>query len=250
MIFRAIYTFVGYYITLLLFGVFGLMLSFFSLLAGVLPTSERTERFFQRLIHKSFALFIWWTTFARLFRVHYHGLERLHRKPGGLVLVANHPGLTDITCLLARVPEATCVFKPAIGRNPVLGAAARRAGYLVGEGGHDLVRDAAAKVAAGHTLIIFPEGTRTPPGTDLLPLKSGFVLMARRGGVPVQLVHIACSRPVLAKGRAVWKMPPLPARADITVGPCFDVPPEADTATIIEKTAAWLRAPSLLSFTP
>ena len=243
MIFRAVYTFVGYYFTLSFFGVFGLGLSMFSLLTAWMPETERTERFFQRLIHRNFALFIWWTTFARLFRVHYHGLERLRQDGRGLVIVANHPGLTDITCLLARVPEAICIFKPAIGRNPVLGAAARRAGYLVGDGGHDLVRDAATKVAVGHTLIVFPEGTRTPPGTDLLPLKSGFVLIARRGGVPIQLVHIACTRPVLAKGRAVWKMPPLPARADVTVGPRIAVPPEADTAAIIAEVAAWLRNP-------
>lgn len=244
MIFRAVYTFVGYYFTLAMFGVVGLALCFVSMLAGLLPASEGIERFFQRLIHRSFALFIWWTTFARLFKVCYHGLDRLRRGQGGLVLVANHPGLTDITCLLARLPEAVCIFKSAIRRNPVLGAAARRAGYLAGDGGHDLLRHAADKVAAGHTLIVFPEGTRTPPGTDLLPLKPGFILIARRGGVPIQLVHVACTRPVLAKGRAIWKMPPLPARADITVGPCLDVPPDADTGALIVQIEAWFRAPT------
>ena len=60
------------------------------------------------------------------------GLKSCHH--GGLVLAANHPALIDITCLLARVPEAVCIFKPAIRRNPVLGAAARRAGYLASDG--------------------------------------------------------------------------------------------------------------------
>lgn len=242
MIFRAVYTYVAYYLTLTLFGAFGLALSFFSLLVAWLPATERTERFFQRLVHRNFALFVWWTTITRQFVVRYHGLEKLHQAHRGLVVVANHPGLTDITCLLARINEAVCIFKPAIGRNPVLGAAARRAGYLVGDGGHEVVRDAASKVAAGHTLIVFPEGTRTPPGTDLLPLKSGFVLIARRGGVPVQLVHIACSRPVLSKGRAVWKIPPLPAVADITVGPRIEVPADADTGAIVAATEHWLRS--------
>ena len=245
MIFRAVYTFVGYYITLALFGAFGFGLCLFSLLFAWLPATERTERFFQRLIHRNFALFVWWTTFAQLFDVRYHRIEHLCRNRRGLVVVANHPGLTDITCLLARLPEAVCIFKPTIRRNPVLGAAARRAGYLVGDGGHDLVRDAATKVGAGHTLIVFPEGTRTPPGTDLLPLKSGFALIARRAGVSIQLVHIACSRPVLAKGRAVWKMPPLPARADITVGPCLDVSPDADLAAIVAEADGWFRSQCL-----
>ena len=64
---RAAYTFIGYYFTLLMFGAFGFGLCLFSMAAGVLPATERTERFFQRLVHRNFALFVWWTTFAQLF---------------------------------------------------------------------------------------------------------------------------------------------------------------------------------------
>jgi 1-acyl-sn-glycerol-3-phosphate acyltransferase len=239
---RSAYTFLGYYFTLLMFGVFGAGLSLFGLLAGVLPDSEGIERFFQRLIHRCFALFVWWTTFARLFVVRYHGLERLSPGRRGLIVAANHPGLTDVTVLLARLPEAICIFKPAIRRNPVLGAAARRAGYLASDGGHEVVRLAADKVATGHTLIVFPEGTRTPPGTGVLPFKPGFVLMARRAGVPIQLFRIVHSRPVLAKGRAWWKFPPLPGTADITVGPCIGIAPDAETAAATAEIEAWFRA--------
>lgn len=240
---RGLYTFIGYYFTLGLFGTGGLVLSTVSLLAGVLPSTERTERFFQRAIHQHFAAFVWWTGFAQLFHVRYHGLGELARAHRGLVLVANHPGLTDITSLLARVPEALCIFKPAIRRNPVLGAAARRAGYLASDGGHEVIRQAAGKLAAGHTVIIFPEGTRTPPGVAVLPFKPGFVLMARRAGVPIQLVRIACSRPVLAKGRAWWKFPPLPAHVDLTVGPRLRVPPEASAAEAAAEIETWFRTP-------
>lgn len=243
MIFRSIYTLVGYYFTLVCFGVFGLTLSFVALVAGVLPTSEVTEGVYQRLIHRNFALFVWWLRFSRLCPVRYSGLEGLVR--GGAVLAANHPGLIDITLLLAVVPEALCIFKPAIRRNPVLGAAARRAGYLSSDGGHDLVRDAATKMAAGHTLVIFPEGTRTPPGTGLLPLKPGFVLMAQRAGVPIQLVRIAYSAPILTKGTAWWKSPPVGPRVEVTVGPRVPVPPDADTAAIIMEIEAWFRSPPL-----
>jgi len=240
MIFRSIYTFVAYYLTLLFFGVFGLALSFMALMAGLLPTSEATERVYQRLIHGNFALFVWWLRFSRLCPVRYSGLEGLVR--GGSVLAANHPGLTDITFLLAVVPEALCIFKPAIRRNPVLGAAARRAGYLSSDGGHDLVRDAATKVAAGHTLVIFPEGTRTPAGTGLLPLKPGFVLMAQRAGVPIQLVRIVYSAPILGKGMAWWKPPPVGPYVEVTVGPRVPVPADADAAAIILEIEAWFRS--------
>ncbi len=241
---RALYTFVGYYVTLAFFGAGGLLLSGASLLAGVLPDSSRTERFFQRTIHQHCAAFVWWTGFARLFAVRYHRLAELTRAHRGLLVIANHPGLTDITSLLARLPEALCIFKPAIRRNPVLGAAARRAGYLASDGGHDVIRHVAAKLAAGHIVIVFPEGTRTAPGAAVLPFKPGFVLMARRAGVPIQLVRIVCSRPVLGKGRAWWKFPPLPASVDLTVGPRVSVPSEATPTAFSAELENWFRAPS------
>ena len=214
---RSVYHLPAYYFTLLLFGAGGLELSLLSLLAGWLPATDRTERFFQRLIHRHFAFFHWWCTFARLVHVRYRGFERLPR--GGLVVAANHPALIDITCLLARLPEAVCIFKPAIRRNPVLGAAARRAGYLCNDGGHELVRRAAERVAAGSTLVVFPEGTRTPPGEALLPFKSGFILIARRAHVPIQLVRITTDSDVLTKGCVWWRLPRFPAHIEVTAGP-------------------------------
>jgi 1-acyl-sn-glycerol-3-phosphate acyltransferase len=230
-----------YYFTLVLFGAGGLWLSLFGLLAGVRPATARSERFFQRLIHHHFVFFVWWMRISRTCFVRYHGWEKLPRGTG-FVLAANHPGLMDVTYLLARVPEAFCIFKPAIRRNPVLGAAARRAGYLSGDGGHDLVRLAAEKLAAGNALVIFPEGTRTPPGESLLPLRPGFALMARRAGVPVQLVRISWDSNVLAKGRAWWKIPRLPAHVDVTLGPLMPVAPGVPPEKLTAEIEAWFRA--------
>lgn len=238
---RSIYHLPAYYVTLALFGAGGLELSVLSLLTGWLPANEGTERFFQRLIHWHFAAFHRWCELTRLVHVRYRGFERL--PPGGLVLAANHTALIDITCLLAAMPEAVCIFKPAIRRNPVLGAAARRAGYLGNDGGHDLVRDAARKVAAGHRLVVFPEGTRKPPGQPLLPFKPGFVVIARRGRVPIQLVRITTDSDVLTKGRAWWRLPKFPAHVEIAVGPLV----AADSSTSVTELAAriehWFRLP-------
>ncbi len=235
----SLYQLLAYYFTLLFFAAGGLGLSLFSWLTGWLPATDRTERFFQRLIHRHFALFHWWCEFARLVYVRYHGFEKL--SGGGVVLVANHPALIDITVLLARVREAVCIFKPAIRRNPVLGAAARRAGYIGSDGGHELVRSAAEKVGAGHTLIIFPEGTRTPPGRTLLPFKPGFVLIARRAGVPIQLVRITTDSDVLTKGSVWWRLPRYPAHIEVTVGPLIPTDTEASSAELARDIEAWFR---------
>jgi 1-acyl-sn-glycerol-3-phosphate acyltransferase len=174
--------------------------------------------------------------------VRYRGLDRL--PPGGLVLAANHTALIDITCLLARMPEALCIFKPAIRRNPVLGAAARRAGYLANDGGPDLVRAAAGKIAAGQTLVIFPEGTRRPPGATCLPFKPGFVLIARRARAPIQLVRITTDSDVLTKGRAWWRLPRFPAHIDVTAGPLIPTDTSASAAELTSEIEAWFRAPA------
>jgi len=149
--------------------------------------------------------------------------------------------MTDITCLLARLPEAVCIFKPAIRRNPVLGAAARRAGYLGSDGGHELVRTAATLVAAGQQLVIFPEGTRTPPGEAPLPFKPGFVLIARRARVPIQLVRVTTDSDLLTKGCTWWRLPRFPARVEVAAGPLIPTDTAASPAELTAEIETWFR---------
>ncbi len=242
---RSVYYYPVYYGTLLLFGAGGFELCILGLLAGCLPANERTERFFQRMIHRHLEFFHWWCERTRLVHVRYHGFG--FWPPDGRVLVANHRSLIDITCLLARLPEALCIFKPAIRRNPVLGAAARRAGYLGSDGGHELVRRAANSVAGGHTLIIFPEGTRAPSNTRLLPFKPGFVLIARRAGAPIQLVQITTDSDLLTKGCKWWRLPVFPAHVEVTAGPLISTGTPVSTLELTARIEAWFRAPAPLT---
>ncbi len=227
-----------YYLTLLLFGAFGLGLNAVCLLVPVAP-SPRSTRFFQRVIHRHFQLFVWWIDLMRVVRVDYD--PALADLPKPVVIVANHPGLMDITYLLARIPEAICLFKPAIRRNPILGAAARRAGYIMSSDGVDAIRTAVTAVERGSTVIIFPEGTRTPAHEQLGPMRPGFALIAQRARAPVQLVHIECNSEVLSKRHVWWKLPRLPAAVRLVAGPRL-LPDDAVPATVLAATAEqWLR---------
>jgi 1-acyl-sn-glycerol-3-phosphate acyltransferase len=234
----ALYHATIYYGTLLVFGVVGLALHLCCLIGAWVPPTRRTELFFQRLIHQFFATLVAWFEFTRVCRIDYRGWTPLTRR--GLVIAANHPGLLDAVYLIARVPEAVCIFKGSIRRNPVFGAA-RGAGYLANDGGLGLVREASAKVAAGATLVVFPEGTRTMPGENLGSFRPGFAAIARRAGVPVQLVRIACDSNLLTKGRAWWKLPRLPARVTIAAGPVLDPAGVASSAELTAEAEAWFR---------
>jgi 1-acyl-sn-glycerol-3-phosphate acyltransferase len=232
------YQVTAYYASFALFAVLAFGLNCFCWLVGWIPGIAGRERFFQRVVHREFAFFVWWVSFARIVPVRYVGFARWPARPG-LVIVANHPGLMDVGWVLARVPEAMCIYKPDIGHNPLFGAIARCAGYLPGNCGHHLVRNAAAKLAAGYNLLVFPEGTRSRGGR-LHPLKPGFVAMARAAQVPIQLVRIACDSELLTKARPWWLVPRLPATVTLTLGPCLP-PPGADTGAVVREIEAWFR---------
>jgi 1-acyl-sn-glycerol-3-phosphate acyltransferase len=239
---RSAYMLVGYYLTLAGFGLAGLVLSCACLPLGLLPATARTDRFFQRVIHRHFAIFAWWIDAARLVRVRLPPTVPPVRQGPGLVLVANHPSLIDITLVLARVPEARCIFKPAIRRNPVLGAAARRAGYLANDGGPDLVRQAAELVAGGEHLVVFPEGTRTPIGAGAGAFRPGFVLIARRAGAALQLLRITSQQPLMTREIPWWRPPHPESAVEVRLGPRLFLAPEADTAAAAAEIEGWYRA--------
>ena len=87
------------------------------------------------------------------------GGERLQRD--GLLVLANHPTLIDVVCLISLLPNADCVVKRAVARNPFMRGPVRAAGYISNDDGAGLVDDCVAAVHAGGTLVIFPEGTRS-----------------------------------------------------------------------------------------
>src|SRR5688572_22633048 len=118
----------AFYGALGIFGVWAFGFNVVSFLFSWLPARTATESFFQRLIQRQLAAYLCLLRGIGVVRVEYRGWERMEHGPA--VIVANHPGLLDAFYLIARVPRAFCIFKPAVGRNPMLAAAARRAGYL------------------------------------------------------------------------------------------------------------------------
>ena len=140
----------------------------------------------------------------------------------GLVIAPNHPTLLDALLVTSRLPRVVCITKTSIWDNPALGAGARLAGYIRNDAPHRLVRRAAAAVAGGSHLLIFPEGTRTtnPP---VGRFKSGFALMARQAGAPVQIVLLETDSPYLQKGWPLTRRPDFPLSYRARLGRRFTV---------------------------
>jgi 1-acyl-sn-glycerol-3-phosphate acyltransferase len=235
----------AYYLSWIVFGAVGLALNAGCALLLALPRREECRPAVRHLIRHLFDAWVRWLHFTRLVQVVWHGPDP-SVWPQPAVIVANHPSLLDATLLLARLPETVCIFKPAVQRNPFLAPAAIMAGYLSSSGGIDFIHQVSAEVSAGRNVLIFPEGTRTKPGAAFNPLKPGFALIARRAGVPVQVLIIRADRALLPRGHPSWRVPEFPVRFDVYADRAISAQPERSldeiTRDVQHRFAEWLGA--------
>lgn len=128
--------------------------------------------------------------------------EELVAGGGPYIFTPNHQAHIDIAALLGYLPgHNRFASKKELFDEPVLGAVMRTLGML------PVDRDDPMKsidvlnhaVAQGHSIIIFPEGTRSRDG-NLLPFKKGAFVAAIEMGRPVVPVILKGTRRVMPKG--------------------------------------------------
>jgi 1-acyl-sn-glycerol-3-phosphate acyltransferase len=131
------------------------------------------------------------------------GLERLDPAKS-YVLASNHQSIYDIPIVFASLPlQLRIVAKESLGRFPFLGWHLQRTGHLLVDRrnpGPDIMRKMKRLVRESHSLIVFPEGTRSVDGA-VARFKKGTFLVAIDARLPIVPVSIAGSRHVMKKGR-------------------------------------------------
>lgn len=109
---------------------------------------------------------------------------------GPVLIAAKHQSALETYVLTARMPGASFVLKREILAVPLVGwyiaalqpiAVDRRAGASALRG---MLQGARAAVAAGRSVVIFPEGTRTRPGQKA-PYHPGVAALYGELGIPV-----------------------------------------------------------------
>jgi 1-acyl-sn-glycerol-3-phosphate acyltransferase len=128
------------------------------------------------------------------------------------VFVSNHQSTLDIPALLLAVSptEVRFVAKKIIKYVPLFGWYMAFAGFVFIDrankrAGMQSLKDAAARISRGTSIIIFPEGTRSETG-EILPFKKGTFALATMAGVSICPVAIDGSRVVMPKAR--WDVKP------------------------------------------
>jgi 1-acyl-sn-glycerol-3-phosphate acyltransferase len=111
--------------------------------------------------------------------------------PKGACLVASkHQSMFETLEILLLLDEPAMVLKKELADIPLWGWVTRRYGVIPIErtGGaaalRRMMRAAEAAIAEGRPIVIFPEGTRVPPG-ETPPLRSGFAGLYRALKLPV-----------------------------------------------------------------
>jgi len=166
----------------------------------------------------------------RLFRFHSGLMERLGLigvtwvgaealdRPGPKIIVANHPSLIDVVLIIARLPQADCIISSDRATNAFLGGSARAADYIANDSGVEVVREAARRLREGRTLVVFPEGTRTPESGELGHFQRGAAHIALASGLDMLPIEISVEPRMLMKGQSWYHVPPRAGQYTLRVG--------------------------------
>jgi 1-acyl-sn-glycerol-3-phosphate acyltransferase len=137
-------------------------------------------------------------------RVRTVGYERLQAEQAYLFM-ANHTSNLDppiITGVLGR--HISIMTKQELFKIPLFGRAMHASGFVAvnrrdRRSAIESVRAAVRVLQSGQSMLVFPEGTRSPDG-KLLPFKKGPFHLAMEAGVPVVPITIVGSHEAWPKG--------------------------------------------------
>ena len=188
------------------FGIGGITLPVFALVFfRFIPGSKQQQQSRARLlVHYTFKAFIYFMRFLGILRWKIDGLEKLQRS--GLLILANHPTLLDVVFLVAFIPNATCIVKSHLLRNPAMRGFVTLTGYITNDKGEKLIQSARESFHQSSSLIIFPEGTRTQANNPR-PFQRGAANIAIRTRTNITPVRIYCNPPTLSKEKNWYQVP-------------------------------------------
>lgn len=133
------------------------------------------------------------------------GLEKIDRDRS-YVFVSNHASYFDIPILMQAIPNnVRFIYKKSLSKIPIFGWGMYLGQYVPidRENGREALkslRKAAEKIKKGISIVIFPEGTRTPDG-EIKDFKKGLFVLADEAKEDIVPVLIKGSYDIMPKGK-------------------------------------------------
>ncbi len=190
-----------------IFGVGGLLIPFLVVPLVQLFSLGKNNTRHQRgkaVIHNAFRAYI---ELMRLLGVLTYSVEGREKLENAQLVLANHPTLIDVVFLISLIPNANCVVKSALLKNPFTRWPVLAAGYIINNNSVDeVIAGASQAFGRGEALIVFPEGTRSVPDKKL-KLKRGASNIAVRTATDITPVTIFCEPITLTKGAPWYQIP-------------------------------------------
>ncbi len=168
----------------------------------------------------------------------WEGREKI--PPGPVIYVVNHQSLWESIAWTVFVRDVNIVTKRELMAIPVFGWGLRHAPMIPvyrdqpGRNLRRLLREGTASLAAGRSVLIFPEGTRLAVGARR-PFARGFEALYARAGVPIV--------PVVHNSGLVWPKGFAAKRAGtITLRVLDPIPPGRSPAEVAAELEARIDA--------
>jgi 1-acyl-sn-glycerol-3-phosphate acyltransferase len=136
-----------------------------------------------------------------------------------VVFCANHESNVDPPILFDKLHRAVRIlYKRELDKIPVMTRSFRMGGFIPVDRGNKesatkSIDMGAASLRAGHSFLIFPEGTRSKTG-QLLPFKKGGFVMAIKAQKPIVPVAVSGGRAAMRRGSWIIR----PVTVSIRVG--------------------------------
>ncbi|MCW5198294.1 1-acyl-sn-glycerol-3-phosphate acyltransferase [Desulfobulbus sp. F4] len=122
------------------------------------------------------------------------------------IFIGNHCSMADIMSFSGYIiHDYRWIAKKELFAIPVFGAGMKAVDFISIDRSHgreavQSLNDAAQRIAEGSSVILFPEGTRSPDGR-LQPFKTGAVMLAIKAGVELVPVGFNGTHQALPKGK-------------------------------------------------